>query len=1283
MYPVRTPYIKTSFRLFGTTVASQAAARRVATHFLRPASALLLALGVAFASLATAQTAHFIDAESLVRGSLALPFGVAVDAAGNIYIANSHNNQVLMETPTADGYFENSIGSGLNGPSGVAVDPLGNVYIADTENHRVLKETFSNVGYTQSIIGSGFELPQGIAVDTSGNLYITDAGPNTVVKETAFGSIYIQTTPISGLNNPFGIAVDSSGNLFIADTNNARVLKETVSGSGYIRSTIGSGFGTPAGIALDQSGNVYIADDYPAKLWKLTVSGSTYTQSQLPVIAYLDGPSGVAVDASGNIYLSDEGSSTTQGDVYKEMPAGGNFGSVSVGNTSPFLGVMFRFDTGGVLGNVLGVTQGASNLDFQSNSELSCIESFSFTAGETCVAGATFAPTVAGSRYGSVSLLDNAGNAFATAYLSGTGVAPQVTFQVIGDPSTQKVVPYSTSGQSSPYAIAVDSTGSVYIADSNNNRVLKETLSGSAYTESEIGSGLNSPAQIAVDGQGNIYIADSGNDRIVKETLNAGVYSQTVLEGGFSAPNGIAVDGDGNVYVADTLNNRVFKLTLSNNAYFPAVLPTSGLSTVFELAVDGAGNVYIADTGNNRILKETLSGTSYMQSVIDSGLSNPYGVAVDGFGNVFITQFYANYIIEESPLAAGGYSESVPPTIGLSAPYGIAVDGLGNVYVSDVGNYQVYKEDYADAPSIAFDSTLVGSASSDSPIAVALLNIGNAPLYFLPPATGTNPSIPSNFTLNASVIDSCPLVPAGAMGAGMLNAGTACLLDIGFSPTASGNLTGSMVVINDALYAPGPGYATQTLTLSGDGLQSQTINFPPPASPVTFPVSPITLSATGGGSGNPVVFSIVSGPGSLSGTNNHILTITDVGTVIVATNQAGNANYAAANPVMQSIVVNPPAKAILLSPTPGVGTVLSASNVTFKWTPAAGATDYQLNLSAIAAGDTDVFTYKGTATSAIAAALPANGVKVYATLYSKINGVWQSNNYLYTESGIPTPAALTSPTPGVATILSAASVVFQWTAGVDVAEYQLNLSAIAAGDTDVYTYKGTATTTTATSLPANGVEVFARLYSKINGTWLYNDYVYTESGTPTPAALTSPTPGLSTILGTNDVTFQWTIGADVAEYQLNLSAIAAGDTDLFTYKGTATSATATALPANGVKVYARLYSKINGVWKYIDYQYTEGGIPTPATLTSPTPGLGTILGTTSVTFHWTAGIAVTDYQLNLSAVAAGDSDLYLYKGTALTTTAPTLPAKGLKVYARLYSKINNVWQYNDYQYTEQ
>jgi len=167
------------------------------------------------------------------------------------------------------------------------------------------------------------------------------------------------------------------------------------------------------------------------------------------------------------------------------------------------------------------------------------------------------------------------------------------------------------------------------------------------------------------------------------------------------------------------------------------------------------------------------------------------------------------------------------------------------------------------------------------------------------------------------------------------------------------------------------------------------------------------------------------------------------------------------------------------------------------------------------------------------------------------------------------------------------------------------------------------------------------------------------------------------------VKFQWTAGIAVTDYQLNLSAISAGDSDLYLYKGTALTATATTLPANGAKVYARLYSKINGAWQYNDYQYTEGGTPTPATLTSPSPGLSTVLGTTNVTFQWTAGIAVADYQLNLSAIAAGDSDLYLYKGTALTTTAPTLPSNGVKVYARLYSKINGVWQYNDYQYTEE
>jgi hypothetical protein len=137
------------------------------------------------------------------------------------------------------------------------------------------------------------------------------------------------------------------------------------------------------------------------------------------------------------------------------------------------------------------------------------------------------------------------------------------------------------------------------------------------------------------------------------------------------------------------------------------------------------------------------------------------------------------------------------------------------------------------------------------------------------------------------------------------------------------------------------------------------------------------------------------------------------------------------------------------------------------------------------------------------------------------------------------------------------------------------------------------------------------------------------------------------------------------------------------YKGTATSVIVPTIPTNGVIVYARLYSLIKGTWQSNSYVYTESGSPTPGALTSPTPGLGTTLGTSSVLFEWNAGTSATLYQLNLSAIAPGNSELFLYKGTALSATAPTLPANGAKVYARLYSYIDGIWLYNDYVYTEQ
>jgi hypothetical protein len=125
------------------------------------------------------------------------------------------------------------------------------------------------------------------------------------------------------------------------------------------------------------------------------------------------------------------------------------------------------------------------------------------------------------------------------------------------------------------------------------------------------------------------------------------------------------------------------------------------------------------------------------------------------------------------------------------------------------------------------------------------------------------------------------------------------------------------------------------------------------------------------------------------------------------------------------------------------------------------------------------------------------------------------------------------------------------------------------------------------------------------------------------------------------------------------------------------------LPSNGVTVYARLFSYVDGAWQHSDYVYTENGATAPAALTSPTPGLGTVLGTSNVLFQWNTGTGVALYQLNLSTVAPGESELYVYKGSATSTNVPTLPANGVTVYARLWSNINKVWRYNDYVYTEQ
>jgi hypothetical protein len=300
-------------------------------------------------------------------------------------------------------------------------------------------------------------------------------------------------------------------------------------------------------------------------------------------------------------------------------------------------------------------------------------------------------------------------------------------------------------------------------------------------------------------------------------------------------------------------------------------------------------------------------------------------------------------------------------------------------------------------------------------------------------------------------------------------------------------------------------------------------------------------------------------------------------------------------------------------------------------------------------------------------------------------GAWE----ILTSSG-PTPAVLTSPTPG--STLPGSSATFTWTAGVGVSQYEFRLGSTGVGSNNVYNAADTRTTALTTgviSVPTNGVTLYARLYSFINGVAQYNDYTYTESGTPIAAVLTSPTPG-STLSGTS-ATFSWTAGGGMTKYEFRLGSTGVGSKDLYNAADKTTTALSspliTGIPAYGATIYARIYSFTStGASQYKDYTYTESGSPVPATLTSPTPG--STLSGSSATFSWTAGDGMIKYELRLGTTGPGSSNVYNAAGTRTTALSSPLitgiPTNGATLYARIYSFNNKgTSQYNDYTYTEQ
>ena len=310
------------------------------------------------------------------------PRAVAVDAAGNLYIADRHNNRIRKVDTTGTittfagtsccnfGDGGPATAAGLSYPHGVAVDGVGNLYIADTNNHRIRK--VDSTGTITTIAGSGpransssrgefygdggpataarLSYPHGVAVDRAGNIYIADSRNHRIRKVDSTGTI----TTVAGsgatrllgggfngdggpavlarLSSPSGVALDGAGNLYIADRHNHRIRK--VDSSGTITTIAGNGpsghgsyggdggpavlarLSSPSGVTVDGAGNLYIADTEGNRIRKVDASGTITTIAGTgehgiggdggpAVLARLFSPSGLAVDGTGNVYIAD------------------------------------------------------------------------------------------------------------------------------------------------------------------------------------------------------------------------------------------------------------------------------------------------------------------------------------------------------------------------------------------------------------------------------------------------------------------------------------------------------------------------------------------------------------------------------------------------------------------------------------------------------------------------------------------------------------------------------------------------------------------------------------------------------------------------------------------------------------------------------------------------------------------------------------------------------------------------------------------------------------------
>ncbi len=543
----------------------------------------------------TGAAAQFLDAE-----------GMAADGAGNLYVAEYGGGCVIRKVVVATGVVStifgtagmcgsaNGVGTAarFSSPSGMAVDGAGNLYVADSQNQTIRKIVLAT-GVVSTLAGTPgqrgsqdgigpqarFDLPHGVALDGAGNLYVADNLNGTIRKIVLATGMVTTVAGTAGqygsadgvgaaaqFTEPRAVAADGQGNLYVADPGN-HTLRKVVLSTFAVSTIVGTAgesgsengrgaaalLNSPQAVVADGAGNLYVVDTNNCLIRKVTLSslavstvvgaaGLTGSADGLGAAAEFNNPQGAAADELGNLYIADTQNQTIRkivlatGMVSTIAGSSGRRGSMDgIGAAAQFYGPM-------------GVTaDGAGNLYIA--------DTFNATIRKIVLATREVS-TLAGS-----------------AGMRGSADGPAATARF-----------------ESPQALAVDGGGNLFVSDLQACTVRKivlatgevSTLAGSAsMCGSADGTGaaarFGGPQGLAADGAGNLYVADEFNSTIRKIVLATGEVSTLAGNAGssgfadgtgaaamFSGPQGLTVDGAGNLYVADAFNFTIRRIALSN-----------------------------------------------------------------------------------------------------------------------------------------------------------------------------------------------------------------------------------------------------------------------------------------------------------------------------------------------------------------------------------------------------------------------------------------------------------------------------------------------------------------------------------------------------------------------------------------------------------------------------------------------------------------------------------------------------------------------------------------------